>query len=660
MIIIIFGLKKSNIIILMNNIDDLNNTDDIFSYIQKLSIDDLEKIIIYANDKYYNEEPVISDSVFDMLREFLLLKSPKSKILKMIGAMPKISKNKVDLPYYLGSMDKIKPPSNKLDNWVKKYSSPYIMSDKLDGVSALLMYKDNNINLYTRGTATQGMDITPLLKYIKDIPDYKTVFDYLKKHGGNNIDTDSIAFRGELIINKIKFENKWIKTMKNARNAVAGLVNSKNINPELAHDTYLVLYQIIDPVYSASKQLEMIKEIGFRTVHHKTINQLTFKKLSKYLLKRRSKSKYIIDGIIITNDDIHPINTDGNPEYSWAFKDVLEDQKAISKITNIEWNQTKDGLLMPTIIIEPVDIGGVTIKRVTGNNAKFIVDNKLGIGAEIEVIRSNDVIPKIESVIKGAPVNLPDGKWQESGVHLLSKDSESDDIAIKNIYYFFSTIGTMGLGEKIVEKIYNAGYKTILDFLKLKVDDIINIEGFKQKSSENIIESINKSTKNIPLALLMNASNKLGRGIGEERAKDVLLKYPNIMDIYNNYNENELINMLKKIDGWEEKTSTMFVKNFKYFIDFYNSIKKYITIDTKVNKPKEGKLTGMKIVMSGFRNKDIEKLIEDNGGELSSGISKNTSILIIKDTSVMETSKVIKAKELGVKIYTLDEFKNLL
>ncbi len=637
-----------------NIIEDLNTKEDIFSYIQNLSIDDLEKIIVYASDKYYNEEPVISDSIFDMLREFLLLKSPKSKILKMIGAMPSSkSKDKVDLPYYLGSMDKIKPPSNKLDNWTKIYNAPYVMSDKLDGVSALLMYKDNKINLYTRGTATQGMDITSLLKYIKDVPDYKTVFDYLKK---NKIETDSIAFRGELIINKIKFENKWIHTMKNARNAVAGLVNSKNINPELARDTYLVLYQIIDPVYSVSKQLEMIKEIGFRTVHHKMTDKLTFKRLSEYLVERRSKAKYIIDGIIITNDDIHPINTDGNPDYSWAFKDVLDDQKALSKVIDIEWNTTKDNIIMPTIIIEPIDVGGVTIKRVTGNNAKFIVDNKLGIGAEIEVIRSNDVIPKIEKVIKGARVDLPEGEWNESGVHLMNTNVNNDS-KIKNIYYFFSTINTMGLGEKIVEKIFNAGHKTILDFLKLTVDDIINIDGFKQKSAENIIESIKKSTRNIPLALLMKASNKLGRGIGEERAKDVLAKYPNIMEIKikDSHAEKEFINSLRILDGWEEKTSTIFAQNFKHFIEFYNDIKKYISIDTTVKEVKTGKLTGMKIVMSGFRDKGLEEFITNNGGEISSGVSKNTSILIVKDDA-QTTGKVEKAKELGVKIHTISSF----
>jgi NAD-dependent DNA ligase len=640
-------------------INNINKSTDIFKTIQDYSIDEIEKILIYASDKYYNDEPVITDAIFDTIREFLELKAPKSKVLKLIGApISNIkSKDKVKLPYYLGSMDKIKPPSNKLDNWCKKYEAPYILTDKLDGVSALLVYShsatsNNDIKLYTRGTATHGMDITMLLKYIKHIPSYDDVMMYLKKHKIGS----HIAFRGELIITKNKFEAKWASSMKNARNAVAGLVNSKTINTKLAHDTSLVLYQVVDPIYNMEEQLEIIKELKFKTVHKKKVDELSFEKLSKYLLKRRTNSKYVIDGIIVCNNDIHPINKEGNPDYAWAFKDVLDDQKALSKVINIEWNQTKDNILMPTIIIEPVDVGGVTIQRVTGNNAKFIVDNKIGIGAEIEVIRSNDVIPKIEKVIKGVKVELPDGEWNSSGVHLMNTNKDTDDVLIKNIYYFFSTLNTVGLGEKNVEKIYNAGYTTILDFLKLKVDDIKSIEGFKQKSAENIVSAIKLSTSDIPLYLLMKASNKLGRGMGGERAKDVLDKYPNIMNEYKKHTEKEFINMLKIIDGWEEKTSTIFAQNFKYFVEFYESIKKYITINIKSEKKKEGILSGMKIVMSGFRDKELEEFITSNGGEISSGVSKNTSILIIKDDTVSGTSKVTKAKELGVIIHTIDSF----
>ncbi len=134
------------------------------------------------------------------------------------------------------------------------------------------------------------------------------------------------------------------------------------------------------------------------------------------------------------------------------------------------------------------------------------------------------------------------------------------------------------------------------------------------------------------------------------------------MTDYKKYNESQFINMLKIIDGWEEKTSTVFAQNFKYFVEFYESIKKYITINIidKSKEKKSGKLNGMKIVMSGFRDKNVEDLITSNGGELSSGVSKNTSILIIKDESVKDTGKAKKANELGVKVYTLDEFNKFM
>ena len=631
----------------MDIIKELKKADDTYTFIANLNVKDLEDAITYASDKYYNDEPVILDAVFDMLRDFLNLKAPKSKVLKMVGA-PVKSKDKVELPYHLGSMDKIKPPSNKLKKWIAEYDAPYIATDKLDGVSALIVY-DTTVKMYTRGTATHGQDITPLLRYMKNIPSYDDVMKYLKKHKLGN----HIALRGELIISKKRFINHST-TMKNARNAVAGLANSKHIDPELAHSTSLVLYQVIDPVYNISEQLRIIKELGFNTVHSRVFEKLSFKLLSKYLIKRREKSKYVIDGIIITNDMVHDINVDGNPEYAWAFKDALDDMKAISTIIDIEWNQSKDGNIIPTIIIEPVDIGGVTIKRITGNNARYIKDNMLGVGAEVEVIRSNDVIPKIERVINGMEPDLPEGDWDDNMVHI-KVSGTSDSIEIKNIYYFFSTLNTVGLGEKNIERFYNAGYDSILKILDMSKSDIMNIDGFKEKSAENIINNIRKSTTNIPLAILMKASNKLGRGMGEERAKDVLQNIPDIMTTYKQMSENEFINKLKEIDGWEEKTSRMFATNFKHFIDFYNSIKNYITIEVKTKKT-GSKYKDMKIVMSGFRDKDLQEMIENNEGTIQSSVSKNTTILIIKDESVRDTSKAVKAKELGVNVMTKDEF----
>jgi len=149
-----------------------------------LDKDDLEKIILYAADQYYNTcKPIISDAIYDMLIDFLKYKYPKSKVLKNIGSSIK-AKNKVKLDYHLGSMDKVKPPSKELNKWKLKYSSPYILTEKLDGISGLLIYRKDNktINLYTRGTSTEGLDISSLLKYIKHIPNFVQINKIIKKY----------------------------------------------------------------------------------------------------------------------------------------------------------------------------------------------------------------------------------------------------------------------------------------------------------------------------------------------------------------------------------------------------------------------------------------------------------------------------------------------
>jgi len=642
-----------------------SNTDSI-DIVSNLTVEELEKVITYASDKYYNSpNPIITDALYDILIDFLKIKDNKSKVLKNVGAKLK-SKDKVKLDYWLGSMDKIKPPSNQLEIWSKKYKPPYNLSDKLDGVSALLTYKHNGqIGMYTRGTATEGMDISHLIKYL-NLPDYNTVLNFCKKNTIKGI-TNLIAFRGELIINEKTFGANWSDTLKNGRNSVAGLVNSKNINPNLAKDTNLVIYEVVEPFYPIEKQFNIIEEIGFNTVVNKTINEnLTYEMLSKYLKERRSKSEYQIDGIIVTSCGKHERNIDGNPDYAFAFKDILEDQKAKTSVVSIEWNISKDGFIKPTILLEPVIIGGVEIKRVTGNNAKFIVDNKLGPGAQVEIIRSGDVIPKIEKVIKVAKVTLPNMKyhWNETKVDIILDNQEDNlDILVKNIYYFFSKLETKGLGEKNVEKMVNAGLDTIPKILAADNELFSTVEGFGEKTANNLVASIKKALTNVPLAKLMAASNKLGHGIGEERIKQVLSVYPNLMVNYKKWTKNEFIDNIKEISGWEEKTASLLVNNFDDFIKFFTTIKQYISIEqVKINKLIKGEFTDKTVVFTGFRDKELEAKIESQGGKIGSSISKNTDYLVVKDQETIDspTDKVSKAVSLGIKIITREKLIKIL
>ena len=644
---------------------------DIINKVKKINIDpfsaenlsqiELELIIKYANDKFFNtNKPVMTDSVYDILIDFLKKKFPKSLVLKNIGAKIK-SKNKVKLDYWLGSMDKIKPGTKDLEKWLNIYKNKYILSDKLDGISALLVYRTNgNMNMYTRGTASEGLDITLLLKYL-NLPSFETI----KKESKYKADKKNIliAFRGELILEKNVFNEKWSQIMKNGRNTVAGLVNSKNINPNLAIDTKFVVYEIVDPILLPEDQLKISKKLGFDTVDYKIVSDINDNSLSEYLKKRRSESKYIIDGIIVTNNELYQRNTKSNPEYSFAFKDVLEDQISDATIIDIEWNVSKDGLIKPILILNPVDIGGVTITRVTGHNAKNIVDNKLGKGAIIKLIRSGDVIPYIKQVIKPAKkIEMPsiEWSWNSTNVDIISKELNSKEILIKNIYYFFSTLDTKGLGEKIVEKLVNSGFDSVLKILKAKEKDFINVEGFKEKSSSNLVQAIKKATTNIKLSTLIASTNKLGAGIGEERIKTILDKYPNLLNDYIKWSHTEFINKLKELNGWEDKTSTLVVNNFNNFINFYNEIKDYITIEeTKKTKIINNEYTNKIIVISGFRDAELQMFLEKSGAKITNSISKNTDLLIIKDidTLVSKTGKVKKALEIGIEIIIKNKIK---
>jgi NAD-dependent DNA ligase len=640
----------------------------------------LESVITKAADAFFNSnKPLMDDSTYDMLVDFLTLKFPKSTVLKDIGAKIKNPKEKHKLDYYLGSQSKIKAPPideknhpnyNKLKDWMKKYPGPWYWTDKEDGISVLLIYRFDNesdevlVDAFTRGTAEHGLKITRLLKYIDNIPKYKDVKKYLTKNKIKG-DKNLIALRGELVIHRETFNKNWKSKMANARNTVAGLVNSKKINPALANDTSMVMYEVVDPRFKMEKQLKVIKELGFECVKYKKTNEMSFELLSKYFAERRKKSNDDVDGIVVTNNQLHPANKKDNPKYSFAFKDVLEDQMAETEVLDIEWTVSKNGYINPTLIVKPVMVGGVKIKRVTGHNGKYVKDKKLGKGAKVKIIRSGDVIPKITKVLKKAKkVDYPEGDWHwsETGVDIICDDCSNDDVMMKSIEYYFAKLETKGLGEKNVQKLFNAGINTIPKIYKAKVEDIMEIEGFKEKSASNLVRSIKKYSNGILLEDLMGASNKLGRGIGSRKSKTVLDVYPNLLNDYKKWSNQEFIDKLIEINGWDEKSATLFVSNFKEFVKFYKSIKKYITIKNPNKKVKKNFLTGKSIVMSGFRDSDLKNALENAGVNIKGSVSKNTDYLVVADKSVIDkgTGKVKKALDNNVKIITKKELEDKL
>jgi DNA ligase (NAD+) len=638
----------------MVNYDIKKLTENPKKYAQILPVSDLVDLLEYLSDAYYNTgEAIVSDETYDLLIEILRVKDPENKYLKNVGAKIKGTKEIVKLPFEMGSLTKIKPGKEELSKWISKYKGPYYLSDKEDGVSAQI-YKNQTgeIFMYSRGDGVEGQNISHLLKYV------------VSKNMIKNI-PNGTSIRGELIINKQNFK-KIEKTMKNARNAVAGLVNAKNFNEDVAKITDFIAYAILSPRLYYHEQFKRLEDLGFKTVVYKKVeaDKLTEKILENYLLERRKNSDYEMDGIVCVDDSkIYP-HMGGYPEYAFAFKMLLPDQIATTVVKKVDWNPSKDGYLKPRIEINPVDLLGTTVTYATAFNAKYIVDNKIGPGAKIKIVRSGDVIPYILEVTEGAKEpQLPEFpyKWNSTKVDLILKDENDSNgmqiVTIKLLVHFFSTIGVKYLSEGIITKLVENGYDSVEKILKGEKKKLSKIDGMGEKMYDKIYAEIDRAFDEIPLEVFMGASNKLGRGLNSKKLKEVINMYPEIIK-ETGEDEKKLYNKIIKVSGFSDTLSELFSNNFKSFKKFYNEISKIKDLSRfeKIEIKKDGIFNGKSIAFTGFRDAELEKFITDNGGKVTSSVSSNTFLLVYVDNADTSSNKFTTAKEKNIKIIKKTDF----
>ena len=615
--------------------------------IKSLNISELVKILKFASDKYYNDIEVLTDDEYDKLYDLLKERSPNNKFFTLIGSDIH-SKEKIKLPFHMGSMDKFKPGMELIDKWVKKYHGPYLITDKLDGVSGLFVNNKGNKKLYTRGNGTYGTDITSLIKYIKSI---------------NQKFKENIVIRGEFIISKKNFK-KYEKQYSNSRAMVSGLINKKTTNEDEFKYIDFICYELITSTdkmkYTPIEQLELLEKYNLDVVDYKLVKSISEEYLSSILKIKKQKAKYEIDGLVIYDNNKHLKNNSGNPKYAFAFKDMELNKKIEVEVIKVEWNISKDNLLKPRILIKPVKLNDVNIKSLTGFNAKYIIDNKIGKGSKLIIIRSGDVIPHIVDIIKETKAELPTYKykWNKNKVDIILDDTNLEikkEQAVKNITYFLKTLLVKGIDAKLVKKLVDNNINTINKLLKIKLDDLIKIEGFQETLAKKIFINIHNSIINVEIARIMTASNLFGAGFGIKKFNLILDKYPNILKL--DKIKKELLEMIIEIDGFQEKTAKKFVDNLDKFKNFLNDNPNIKIKNTK--KKKGNKLEGKTIVFSGFRDKELEEKIIIEGGKVTTTITSNTDILIVKDIND-NSSKIKKAKELGIKIISKDKFYNLL
>ena len=659
------------------------------------------KLLVKYNKYYYeNNSPLVDDSEYDNLKIEILDLEKKNSFLKSkdspsknVGFKP--SKNfvkvnhKVPMLSLSNAFDK-----NDLENFQKKIINflnfknenqlfEYSTEPKIDGISASLLYKNGKfMRGLSRGDGKTGEDITKNLFTINDIP--KVIED-------NNFPKE-IDIRGEVFIEKNDFKLLREK-FANPRNAASGSLRQKN--PE---ETKKIPLRFIAYTFGYSEkmriktQTEFLKYLniwGFKTnkFNKKIVGIENLIKNHQYLEQKRNEIDFDIDGVVYKVDDFKLQERLGFVANAprWAIAHKFSANSSISIIKNIEIQIGRTGALTPVAKINPVNIGGVMVSNATLHNEDEINRKDIRIGDLVTVERAGDVIPNVTSVDLSKrnknskkflfPKNCPScgsptikdfnsiTKKVDAVRRCTNKDFKCEKIVIEKLKHFVSkeAFSIDGLGKKIIENFWSLNLiKYPQDIFRLDYKKIENLEGWGKLSSNNLKYSIDQARK----ISLNKFIFSLGiRHIGQENAKlisNTLKTADNFFKLANNFKDDALSN----IDGIGQVQINS-IKEF--FLEKENKkilteLKKLLEIDDTIEKENHGSLKNQNFMFTGkleiMSRAEAKSLIEKNSGKILSNVNKKLDYLIIGEKPT--TKKVLKAKELNIKVISQAEFLKLL
>ena len=607
-------------------------------------INELKDKIKKANDSYRVGNSIISDSEYDKLVEELSLLSPYDELLTKVGHVVTDESRKSKLPIEMASMNKIKSMDD-INDWCRlkgiSKSEVVIITPKFDGLSLCVDEKTNES--WTRGDGEFGQ---------KSDEHYKLIQNHL------NLDEYSFIYTyGEVMIPKKVFIEKFSVDFANPRNLVAGLLNSKTISDSLKDCQYIKYGAFTNKSFNTKE--EIINELNSGQESKVEYHICKISDLTEDLLIglfQKFSTEYEIDGLIIEindltlQDNLGRETSSNNPVWARAFKHPSFEQSAETDIIGISWNISKQGLLKPILHINPVKLDGVTVSNVTGNNARFVKDLGLGVGAKVVVKRSGMVIPIIADVITPVEFVQPtiegvEVDWNENGIELITL-TETDEQRLKKIVAFFEILEADNVSEGVITQLWDAGYKNIKDILNLKISDLEKIDRFGKRKAQIVYNSIQKSVTGVQLSKLQHATG-IFKGLGSKKL--VLLE---------DFTTKPTIDQVMSIEGFAEVSAKSYIDSYDIFFDFIKDLP--VTIVEKVEVSKVGTdLDGKNFVFTGVRRPDLESVIESRGGKIGGSVSKNTTHLVMKAVG-SGSSKEKKAIDLGVEVITVEQLEKLL
>lgn len=641
---------------------------------------ELSGILKEASRAYYAEDrEIMSNLEYDALYDELVKLEEETQMVLAGSATTTVGYEAVDeLPKEahespMLSLDKTKD-REVLRGFIGEHKT--LLSWKMDGLTVVFTYNQGSLQkAVTRGNGVVGEVITNNARVFDNVP-LKIPYQ------------GELTLRGEAIITYSEFEkiNSEIEDVdaryKNPRNLCSGSV--RQLNNEITAKRHVRFYAFslvkaegVNFANSRQQQMEWLKDQGFEVVEYRVVTSDTLDEAMEYFATQIEHNDFPSDGLVALYDDIAYGDSLGRtakfPRNAFAFK--WADEMAETTLEEIEWSPSRTGLINPVAIFKPVELEGSTVSRASVHNISIMRKLELGIGDRIKVYKANMIIPQIgENLTKSGVKDIPEicpacgGKTVIEKVNdvesLYCRNPECPAKAIKGFTLFVSrdAMNIDGLSEATLEKFIARGF--IRDFgdifeIDRYKDEIIQMEGFGEKSYENLIESLNRAKKTeLPRVLYA-----LGiPSIGVANAKMICKELGYDMEKIRHVSEEELA----AIDGIGPVIAKSFVDYFKKEgrQEKLDHLLSHLELGEAPKQKEEQIFHGMNFVITGsvehFSNrKEVKEEIEKRGGKVTGSVTSKTNYLINNDTQ-SSSSKNKKAKELGIPIISEETFIQMM
>ena len=654
-----------------------------------MKIEELRELINYHSNLYYTlDKTEISDFEYDaLMSELKRMEAENPELItpdsptQRIGGKILDGFEEVVHTVQMQSLNDVFDKEAVIDFGVKTENAlgektEYITELKIDGLSVSLEYRDGYFfRGSTRGDGTVGEDVTENLKTIRNIPlKLSEPVEYLEVRGEVFMPHSSFIKLNEMQ------EEKGQKTFQNPRNAAAGSLRQldSSIVAERKLDIFVFnIQQIVGKeIYTHKEGLEYLAQLGFKTIPDTPVcNSIkdAFDEVER-IGEERDKLGFDIDGAVIKVNSLRHREILGStakcPKWAVAYKYPPEVKE--TTLTDIVIQVGRTGVLTPNAVLESVRLAGTTVSRATLHNMDYIREKDIRIGDKVLVQKAGDIIPEVLSVVKEkrsgeekifempdvCPVCGADVVREEGEAAARCTGGECPAQLARNIIHFASrdAMDIEGLGPAVVHRLLdNDLIKSAADIYNLKVEDLSNLEKMGEKSANNLISAIDKS-KNNDLSRLLFA---LGiRHVGAANAKNIAMHFGNLDNVIN-----ATVEEICSVDEIGEVIARSIVGFFnqEQNLDIIEKLRahgvNFVCNETK----KEGVFNGKVFVLTGtlpsLTRSEASKIITDNGGKVSSSVSKKTDFVLAGEEA---GSKLDKANQLGIAVITEEELLNMI